>query len=943
MKVYLALSFLALFFLVGLVFAKGSSSKIFPYKYEVKDLANGLRVIVAPTDFPNIVSLQIPVHVGSRNEVEPGKSGFAHFFEHMMFRGTEKYSTEKYNDILKEAGADGGGYTSDDYTNYYITCSKDFLETAIMLEADRFQNLKYSIENFKTESRAVLGEYNMLSSRPTRKMLEVQRNAAYSKHTYKHTVVGFLKDIQDMPNQYDYSLTFFKRFYRPDNITIIVTGDVNPKQVFKLVEKYWGKWKKETYKVDIPQETEHKGPIYDHVKWDTPTLPLIFVSFHGPAFSETKIDKATMDIIAKLAFSESSPLYQKLVVKEQKVDFVEPYFQDTTDPYLLDVIARVKDKKDIWYVRDEILKTFASLRTDEVSPKKLSEIKSNLKYSFANGLNSSKAISDAVVYFAARSRDLETINRVYNLFDKITAKDIKEMANKYFTDKRLVVVTLSQEDLPKIASKTNSIDKMVAKSSKTPPKIETVLLPNNSPLIDFRILFNVGSSLDPKGKEGLATLTALMISDAGSKSMKYDEIKKAMLPIAAGFGAQIDKEMTVFIGKTHKDNLTAYYEIIKEMLINPGWGESDFSRLKKQLINAVKVSLRSNNDEELGKEVLYEFIYDGHPYSSLNYGHIKSLESITLDDVKEFYKKNYTRMNLVLGLAGDYGKKILDKSALDLGNLPLGSKTKIKLTKPEKINGLEVMIVKKEARAVAISFGFPIEINRSHKDFAALWLARSYFGEHRSSNGLLMQKIRGARGMNYGDYAYIEYFPQGMFTRKPDPNLGRQQQIFQVWLRPLQPEQAHFALRIAMHEFDKLLKKGLSKKDFELTRNFLSKYVDLLTATQSRQLGYLMDSKYYNIGEFTKTMKKNLAKLTLKDVNRAINKYLQKKNIKFVFIAKDAEKLRDQLINNTPSPMTYDAKKPEELLAEDKKIEKYKLNFRKDKVRIVKLEDVFLN
>jgi zinc protease len=910
----------------------------------MKDLPNGLRVIVIPTDYPNIVALQIPVQTGSRNEVEAGKSGFAHFFEHMMFRGTEKYSSEEYNEILKNAGADQNAFTSADLTNYHITFSKDDLETVLELEADRFQNLNYSVEDFKTESRAVLGEYNKNSANPVQKLIEVQRNTAYQKHTYKHTTMGFLQDIEDMPNQFDYSRKFFNRYYRPEKAIIILAGDLVPDQTVRLVEKYWGDWKGGSFSVDIPAEPEPAGPVYANVEWESPTLPWVSVAFHGPAFSESQNDMATMDVVQALAFSQSSSLYQKLVVKEQKVDVLAPFFPDHIDPYLLTVFARVKDPKDVWYVRDDILNTFAQMRTEPVSAKRLNDIKSNLKYSFANAMDNSEGIASALVGYIARTRDPETVNRVYRLYDSITQDDIRSKANHYFTDNRLVVASLSHEPLPAMASATGSIDHIVQESMAAPTIVASVLKPGDSPIINFRFLFNVGAAHDPAGKEGLAQLTASMISHAGSKSMKYEEIQKALYPIAAGFGNQVDKEMTVFVGTTHRDNLSAYYEIVSEQLLNPGWDEADFTRVKSNLINSIKVNLRGNNDEELGKEVLYEMIYRGHPYGHLNSGHVAAIEKMTLDDVQDFYQQNYTQANAVLGLAGNYSDEFLNSVYKDLNTLPAGTMAKVELAHPMPIEGFEAEIVQKETRSTAISFGFPIAVTRRDEDFAALWLARSYLGEHRSSNSHLYQRIREIRGMNYGDYAYIEYFPRGMFQFHPDANLGRQQQIFQVWIRPVETvENAHFATRVAMYELNKLIDEGMSKEDFEATKNFLLKYINILTKTQDRQLGYALDSRYYGIGDFTQHVAEKLSKLTVDDVNRVVKKYLQAKNIKFAFITKDAEDLRNRLINNTTSAMQYQADKPKKLLDEDKIIQDYKLNFQGNKVTIRSVDEVFVN
>ena len=142
-----------------------------------------------------------------------------------------------------------------------------------------------------------------------------------------------------------------------------------------------------------------------------------------------------------------------------------------------------------------------------------------------------------------------------------------------------------------------------------------------------------------------------MISEAGSRAMSYKEVVQAMYPMATGFGSQVDKEVTVFTGTTHVDNLEKYYEIISGMLLDPGFREEDFSRVKDDTLNFIKVSLRENNEEELGKEVLYLDIYKGHPYGHLNSGTLAAVEKMTLDDVKKFYKANYTRANLILGMS----------------------------------------------------------------------------------------------------------------------------------------------------------------------------------------------------------------------------------------------------------------------------------------------------
>ena len=472
-------------------------------------------------------------------------------------------------------------------------------------------------------------------------------------------------------------------------------------------------------------------------------------------------------------------------------------------------------------------------------------------------------------------------------------------------------------------------------------KIAGVLMPNRSPLVTFRLQFMSGAAADPKGKEGVAALTAAMLAQGGSRTMTYEQIVEAMYPMATSFDSQIDKEMTVFTGTTHVDNLDKYYGLISQMLLDPGFRADDFTRLKTDAVNFLKVSLRESNDEELGKEYLYNIIYDGHPYEHNNMGTVSSLEKLTLDDVRAFYKANYTQANAVLALAGGYPKDLPQRVEADLARLPAGQSVKAKIDTPKLSPGTRINIVKRETRATALSLGFPINVTRADKDWPALAVVASYFGQHRSSNSYLYQRLREARGLNYGDYAYIEYFPRGMFQFTPDPNQGRTSQIFQIWIRPVVPENGHFVLRAALYEYDKLVRDGMSKEAFEATREFLTKYNNILTQTQDAQLGYALDSRYYNIPDYVTYMREQLAKLTLDDVNNAIRKYLKSDAMRIAIITKDAEALRDAVVSNRPSPITYNSPKPKEITDEDKVIEAYKINVKPDDVVIVPVEKVF--
>ena len=381
------------------------------------------------------------------------------------------------------------------------------------------------------------------------------------------------------------------------------------------------------------------------------------------------------------------------------------------------------------------------------------------------------------------------------------------------------------------------------------------------------------------------------------------------------------------------------------MLLDPGFRTRRTSRrVKANTINAILKAEppRSNNDEELGKEALYLFIYGpDHPYGHESIGTVASLENLTLDDVKQFYREHYTRANLTAGVAGGYPLGFDGRVEADFSRLPEGTSSEVNVAQAEPVSGQSMQIIKKDTRATAISLGFPIPVTRAHEDWAALWLVGSYFGQHRSSNSYLYQRMRELRGLNYGDYAYVEYFPRGMFLTRPEPNLGRQRQIFQIWIRPVEPENGHFALRIAMYELKKLVEEGLSAEDFDNTRRFLKKYVAVLATTPSLQLGYSLDGKFYDTGKFVPWVREQLAGLSLEQVNQAIKAHLSWEDIKMVVVTKEAEAFRNAVLENTPSPITYNAPKPQEIMDEDEVIKTFALSLKPESVEIVNIEEVF--
>ncbi|MDT8323773.1 MAG: pitrilysin family protein [Bacteroidota bacterium] len=472
---------------------------------------------------------------------------------------------------------------------------------------------------------------------------------------------------------------------------------------------------------------------------------------------------------------------------------------------------------------------------------------------------------------------------------------------------------------------------------------QAVLLPvEDDPTVSFRVWFKTGSQADPAGLEGISALTAAMMTEGATESHSYEDILSALYPMAASYGATVDKEMTVFSGRIHKDNLPEYYPLFINAILKPAFSEEDFTRIRTDMINGIEKSLRYADDEELGKAALYTFVYDNTPYGHLDVGTVSSLEAITLEDVRAHYRTCFTRGNVVIGLGGGYEDTLLTRLEQDLALLPEGAPVQPGAPAPLPLEGRHVLLVEKECNATAISFGFPIDVVRGDEDFWALALFNSWFGEHRNSSSHLYQVIREARGMNYGDYSYIEIFPNGGRRQMPAPNHARRQQMFEVWLRPVQHQHRHFALRAAIRELQQVIDSGMTQEDFALTQKFLDKYALHYATTTMDRLGYAIDSRFYGIdGDYVSLFREKIAGLTLEEVNAAIRRHLQSDNLRIAMVTNGAEEFATALAVDAPSPVTYETPKPEEILAEDKDIEVYPLGIAREDIRIVPVEEMF--
>ena len=478
------------------------------------------------------------------------------------------------------------------------------------------------------------------------------------------------------------------------------------------------------------------------------------------------------------------------------------------------------------------------------------------------------------------------------------------------------------------------------------------LPPNDQPAVALALSFRAGAIDDPIGKSGLTNLTARVLSEGGTESLTAKQLLEALFPMAATVRARVDKEQTTFFVTVHRDHVQKMIAILGDMVAHPRFDAAEFSRLRDATINDVGKRLRQGDDENLGKEALGELMFRNHAYGRLNLGHVSELRKLTLDDVKKQWARLYSRDRLTIGVAGGYTPDMVEKLKDTVKLLPEAGAplVPIALQQPHKPR---VLLVEKPTASTAVSIGLPWSLTRQSPDFAALLVARSAFGEHRQMNGRLMQRLREQRGLNYGDYAYIEHFEQeGGDAVTAQTGRARRQGEFTIWLRPVQNENALFATRAALYELERsFTTEPFSDAEIERTKGFLDGYVLLYAQTEARKLGYALDDRAVgNNRAFLENLRADIAKVTTADVNRAWSRMKTlMPALEIVMVGPNAAAMKQAIVTNAASPMHYqkDAegnvpKKPDALLAADKVIEKLPLGVSGDAdVEIIPVAKMF--
>ena len=403
---------------------------------------NGLRLVVHQDRSSPTFAYQVWFDVGSRNE-ERGKTGLAHLFEHMMFKGTKSVADGEFDRILDEAGAEGqNAYTTKDHTTYIEQLPKERLELIIKLEADRMRNLIVNDQSFSTEREVVQNERRFrYENDPGGLMYQELYGLAFTKHPYRWPVIGYAEDLARMTAED--ARSFYQKHYAPNRAVIVVSGDVDAFRVRDLVEKYYGSYQQvESSPAPLEMEPEQKSPRRKTLRFDIQVEKLMMAY---PIPNREHEDQAALDVIQTVLSSGRSSRLQKALVDSGIATGAGAYGSDAKDPDLFIFNVSLQDKVKANLAEKVLLRELARLSTEEVSPMELERAKNILNFGFFSSLESNSEKADFIGLYESQMGGAERGLEKHKKRLQVTPTQIREVANRYFNpERRSVVVGLKK-------------------------------------------------------------------------------------------------------------------------------------------------------------------------------------------------------------------------------------------------------------------------------------------------------------------------------------------------------------------------------------------------------------------------------------------------------------------------------------------------------------------
>lgn len=867
--------------------------------YEKYILPNGLTVLVHEDHSDPIVHVDVTYHVGSARE-QVGKSGFAHFFEHMMFQGSDHVADDEHFKLVSEAGGDLNGTTNGDRTNYYETIPSNQLETALWLEADRMGFLLDAVtqRKFENQRATVKNERGQsYDNRPYGLVYEKVREALYPYgHPYSWTTIGYMKDLD--AGTLDDLKNFFLRWYGPNNATLTVGGDVKPAQVLKLAEKYFGPINPgpavEKMVVPAPVLSKDRYISYE----DNIRFPMLQINF--PTVPNYHPDEVPLDLLAEILGKDKTSILYKNLIKPQKAvqasashpcTELAGQFTFTVLPYQNQTLADMEKE-----IRNALLEFEKTGVTDDA----LTRFKVSYETDLINSLSSVAGKTSILANYQVLNGNANFLPEDLKRYKAVTKADVMRVYNKYIKGKAAVILSVVPKGKPETVAHPDNFQ--VDKSGYTPPKDQYAGLtyvkakddfdrskrpaPGPNPVIKVppfwkaeagngiqvigakseeipvvNLLFTIkgGHKMEAANpsKAGVAALTASMLNEASEK-FTAEEISSQLSKLGSTISFSGGTNQTSIWVSSLTKNLDATLVLLEERLLHPKFDQADFDRLKKQQLE--NIANQKTQPSVVASNVFNRLLYgEGNIKAIPTIGNTASVSTLTLDDVKAFYKNNLTPTLTNLVIVGDIEQKqIMPKLAF----LKHWAATKATLPEEGKTANIEktrIYLVDKEKAAQSeIRIGYIALPFDATGDYYKAGIMNYTLGGAFSSR--INLNLREDKGYTYGAGSYF------------NGNIAAGPYTAYAGVRSNVTDSA-------VMEFVKELKQyatsGISDTELSFTRNAMGQSDALKYETAYQKANFLDDIITYNLDhDFVDKQTKILKSISKKEIDALGKKYL---------------------------------------------------------------------
>ena len=880
-------------------------------------LENGLTVILHKDNSDPLVHVDVTYHVGSARE-QLGKSGFAHFFEHMMFQGSKNVADEQHFKIVTQSGGNLNGTTNTDRTNYYQTVPKNQLEKMLWLESDRMGFLLETIteEKFEIQRSTVKNERGQnVDNRPYGRLNETMNQMMYPReHPYSWPVIGYMSDL-DRGNLGDLK-SFFSRWYGPNNAVLTIGGDIDEAQTLEWIKKYFGELKAGPEVEPLPKTLTSLAENRYYSFSDNVSLPLLYISF--PTVYGMHDDEAALDVFSNIIGNgPTSLLYKNLVKSGLAVQAGASHpCKELSCQMTFYALPNPQQGLALAKIEKVINDTLLEFEERGVNDDDLLKTKVNIETSTIYGLQSVSGKVSTLAHYQTILDNADYTEQQVARYNKVTKADVLRVYQKYIKGNGAAVLSVYPKGQKQVIAKadnfalpdlsstpdvgylntsimknTSSFDRSVMPKSGLNPQVEVpklwrdnfnnglqIIATKNSetPTISLLLSIEGGPLLDPKEKAGLASLTASLMNEGTSNYIK-EELSNELAKLGSDISINSSGRNTTVSVSSLVKNVDATLLLMVDMMLNPAFEERDFNRVKNQLIQGLEQG--SKDASTLASRALKQVTYgDENRIGLAGIGTIKTVSAITLKDVKNFYNQYFSPKHANLVIVGDIEQSdIMPKlEYLKLwqgADYVIPTYEKFPQVTPNKIYFVDLpdasqSVIKYSRRAMAYD---------ATGDFFKATLMNYPLGS--AFNSRINLNLREDKGYTYGASSYFSagktlgQFIAGASVKK---------------------EHTYDAMIEIEKELKSFLKNGLNTDEVSFMRQAISQNEALSYETPGKKSGFLRQLLQFDLPEnYSEQQNEIINTITLRQLNNIAKKELSQP-MQWIVVG-DGQVIREQL------------------------------------------------